>query len=106
VSIGVTPGPGASRATLDDGIRRRDAQVLTVHNGDPAERERYILDVAAHELDKALELRVDGFQQKLGAYLATAQLEALEARRELLVKHFDELIARTTRCSPQLGERA
>ena len=209
-------GSGAIRVTLDDGIRKHDAQVLAVHNGDPAERELYILDVAAYELDKALDLdlvvpsvvrtingqpsavswwvddvamaeverrrrqiqppdperwarqmqsvrifdelisnmyrdispafylsvvwdnllittdwrivlidhthsfrtasqlehpeslmrcdraligklrdlNLDGFKQKLGAYLAAAQLEALETRRELLVKHFDELIAR------------
>jgi hypothetical protein len=208
--------PGAIQITLDDGNRKHDAQALTVHNGDPAERELYILDVAAYELDKALdlnmvvpsvaravnsqpsavswwvedlamseverrskqiqppdpdrwarqmqsvrvfdelisnmyrdispsfylstvwdnllitkdwkivlidhthsflttkqlkhpeslmqcdrvllgklrELNLAGFKQKLGAYLAPMQLEALEARRELLVQHFDELIAR------------
>jgi hypothetical protein len=32
-------------------------------------------------------------KQKLGKYLASEQLDALEARRELLVKHFDEQIA-------------
>jgi hypothetical protein len=31
-------------------------------------------------------------KQKLGKYLASEQLDALEARRELLVKHFDEQI--------------
>jgi hypothetical protein len=34
------------------------------------------------------------FQRTLGKYLSSEQLDALEARRELLVKHFDEQIAR------------
>jgi hypothetical protein len=34
------------------------------------------------------------FQRTLGKYLSSKQLDALEVRRELLVKHFDEQIAR------------
>ncbi len=51
------------------------------------------------QCDRALlrRLRVLNAQllkQKLSRYLTPDQLDALEARRELLVKHFDELIAR------------
>ena len=33
-------------------------------------------------------------QRTLGKYLSSEQLDAFEVRRELLVKHFDEQIAR------------
>jgi hypothetical protein len=49
--------------------------------------------------DRALlrKLRVlnrDGFAQRLATYLSADQLDALESRRALLVKHFDDQIAR------------
>lgn len=50
-------------------------------------------------LSKLRELNKDGLKQRLGKFLASAQLDALEARRMLIVKHFDELLARN-------GERA
>lgn len=39
------------------------------------------------------QLNKEVFKQKLGRYLAAGQLDALEVRRELLVKHFSERIA-------------
>jgi len=38
-------------------------------------------------------LNKDALRQKLGKYLSTEQIEALEVRREQIVKHFDEQIA-------------
>ena len=40
------------------------------------------------------ELNKEVMKQKAGKYLANARLDGLEARRKLLVKHFDEQIAR------------
>lgn len=45
-------------------------------------------------LGKLRELSKEVFQQKLAKYLSPGQLDALDARRALLVKHFDEQIAR------------
>lgn len=45
-------------------------------------------------LGKLRALNKEVFRQKLGKYLNPGQLDALEARRELLVKHFDEQITR------------
>jgi hypothetical protein len=45
-------------------------------------------------LGKLRELNKEVFQQKLAKYLSPEQLDALDARRALLVKHFDEEIAR------------
>jgi len=45
-------------------------------------------------LGKLRELNKEAFQQKLAKYLSAEQLDVLEARRALLVKHFDEQIAR------------
>lgn len=45
-------------------------------------------------LGKLRELNKEAMQRTLGKYVSPEQLEALEARRELLVKHFDEQIAR------------
>lgn len=44
-------------------------------------------------LGKLRELNKEKLNQKLEKYLAAEQLDGLEARRELLVKHFDEQIA-------------
>ena len=44
-------------------------------------------------LSKLRELNREATKQRLGKYLASEQLDALEARRELLVKHFAEQIA-------------
>ena len=44
-------------------------------------------------LRKLRELNREVMKQKLGKYLDSEQLDALEARRELLVKHFAEQIA-------------
>jgi hypothetical protein len=44
-------------------------------------------------LGKLRELNREVLRQKLGKYLAPEQLDGLEARRELLVKHFDEQVA-------------
>ncbi len=44
-------------------------------------------------LRKLRQLNKEAFKQKLGKYLSSEQLDALEIRRQLLVKHFDELIA-------------
>jgi hypothetical protein len=38
-------------------------------------------------------LNNDALRLKLGKYLSTEQIEALEVRRELIVKHFAEQIA-------------
>lgn len=43
-------------------------------------------------LGKLRGLNKEVLKQKLGKYLAPEQLDGLEARRELLVKHFDEQI--------------
>jgi len=43
-------------------------------------------------LRKLRELNKEAFQQKLAKYLSPEQLDALEARRALLVKHFEEQI--------------
>ena len=43
-------------------------------------------------LGKLRELTKEVLKQKLGKYLTPEQLDGLEARRELLVKHFDEQI--------------
>lgn len=43
-------------------------------------------------LRRLRELNRDSFQQTLGKYLTAEQLDALEARRKLLVSHFDEQI--------------
>ena len=43
---------------------------------------------------KLRELNKEVLKQKLGKYLASEQLDGLEARRELLVKHFNEQITR------------
>jgi len=43
-------------------------------------------------LAKLRELNREATKQRLGKYLASEQLDALEARRELLVKHFAEQI--------------
>jgi hypothetical protein len=45
-------------------------------------------------LGKLRELNQELLKQKLEKYLAPAQLDGLEARRDLLVKHFDEQITR------------
>ena len=45
-------------------------------------------------LGKLRELNKEVLKQKLGKYLAPEQLDGLEARRELLVKHFNEQIVR------------
>lgn len=45
-------------------------------------------------LRKLRELNKGVFEQKLAKYLSPEQLDALEARRALLVKHFDEQIGR------------
>jgi hypothetical protein len=45
-------------------------------------------------LGKLRELSRESLQRALGRYLSPEQLRALGARRELLVKHFDEQIAR------------
>jgi hypothetical protein len=45
-------------------------------------------------LGKLRELSRESLQRALGGYLSPEQLQALGARRELLVKHFDEQIAR------------
>ena len=50
-------------------------------------------------LRKLRALNRAAFQQALAAYLSAERVDALEARRALLVAHFDELIARK-------GERA
>ena len=47
-----------------------------------------------HVLRKLRELDRDLLQRALGMYLSPPQLDALEARRALLVRHFDEAIAR------------
>jgi hypothetical protein len=39
------------------------------------------------------ELKREVMKQKLGKYLTSEQLDALETRRQLLVKHFAEQIA-------------
>ena len=44
-------------------------------------------------LGKLRELNREVMKQRLGKYLTSEQLDALEARRELLVKHFAEQIA-------------
>jgi hypothetical protein len=44
-------------------------------------------------LAKLRELNREATTQRLGKYLASEQLDSLEARRELLVKHFAEQIA-------------
>jgi len=44
-------------------------------------------------LAKLRELNREATKQRLGKYLASEQLDALEARRDLLVKHFAEQIA-------------
>ena len=45
-------------------------------------------------LRKLRELNKDVFEQQLAKYLSAEQLDALEARRALIVKHFDDHIAR------------
>jgi hypothetical protein len=45
-------------------------------------------------LGKLRKLNAEGLKQHLGKYLSPEQLDALESRRELIVKHFDEQIAR------------
>ena len=45
-------------------------------------------------LGKLRTLNREPLARTLGRYLSTERLEALDARRELLVKHFDEQIAR------------
>ena len=45
-------------------------------------------------LKKLRELNTEAFKQKLGKFLTSEQLDALETRRALIVKHFDEQIAR------------
>jgi hypothetical protein len=50
-------------------------------------------------LNKLRNLNREAFKRKLEKYLNPEQLDALEARRKLLVKHFNELIGRK-------GERA
>lgn len=45
-------------------------------------------------LGKLRGLNKEGLKAKVGKYLTPEQLDGLEARRELLVKHFDEQIAR------------
>ena len=44
-------------------------------------------------LGSVRKLNREVMKQRLGKYLASEQLDALEARRELLIKHFDEQIA-------------
>jgi hypothetical protein len=44
-------------------------------------------------LVKLRELNREVFQRTLGKYLSARQLDALEARRALLVRHFDAQIA-------------
>jgi len=44
-------------------------------------------------LGKLRQLNREVMKQKLGKYLTAEQLDALETRRELLVKHFAEQIA-------------
>ena len=45
-------------------------------------------------LRKLRELNKEVFQQKLAKYLSPEQLDALDARRALLVKHFEEQISK------------
>lgn len=45
-------------------------------------------------LGKLRQLNKEVLKQRLAKYLSPKQLEALEARRQLLVKHFDQQIAR------------
>jgi hypothetical protein len=45
-------------------------------------------------LRRSRELSRDRLQRLLGSYLSAEQVDALEMRRQLLVKHFDEQIAR------------
>ena len=51
------PPSGVWRVTLDDGNRKHDAAVETSTSRDPSQRD-YRLNVAAYELDKALELNL------------------------------------------------
>ncbi|HEX2455031.1 MAG TPA: hypothetical protein VHI99_15120, partial [Vicinamibacterales bacterium] len=44
-------------------------------------------------LVKLRKLNQEEFQQTLGKYLSARQLDALDARRALLVRHFDAQIA-------------
>ena len=112
--------PGAVRITLDDGTRKHDAQVLTVHNGDPAERELYMLDVAAYELDKTLDLNmvvpsvvrtVEGQRSSVSWWADNVAMPEVERRRKQIqppdpdqwarqmqsVRVFDELISNAYR---------
>jgi hypothetical protein len=45
-------------------------------------------------LGRLRDLTRERLQRLLGAYLSAEQLDALEIRRQLLVKHFDDRIAR------------
>jgi hypothetical protein len=72
---------------------------ITDHTGAFRTRRRLESPESLTRCDRALlgrlrELNRELLQRTLGQYLSAEQLDTLELRRELLVKHFDEQIAR------------
>ena len=45
-------------------------------------------------MDKLRRLDLETLQQRSSKYLSTGQIDALEARRKLIVKHFEEEISK------------
>lgn len=71
---------------------------LADHTGAFRVRNQLADSESLSRCDRALlrrlrELNRDGLQRLLGKYLSLPQLDALEARRAILVKHYDEQIA-------------
>jgi len=71
---------------------------ITDHTGAFRSRKRLESPESLKRCDRALlrrlrELNREQLQRTLGQYLSSEQLDALEVRRELIVKHFDEQVA-------------
>jgi hypothetical protein len=108
--VGERRNPGqlyAWRVSLDDGMRTHDASVDTEDGTTPTQRD-YRFNVAAYELDKALDLHlvppsvvrtVDGRPASVTWWVdevAMAERDRRQQKIQPLVKPFDELIARTS----------